>query len=136
MRHGLWRALAVIVGMTLIVGAARAQGCVGPPPPGAPLAPVPAPGALPDGKWFPYAPVEIAYSAPPPPRQPLESWLHKCNIHCYSCLNCAGCGNAKTECTFIFGSCHAFYGQPCQGCPPSSWPACPRCGPGNGCNCP
>jgi hypothetical protein len=136
MRHGLWRAAAaVVVGMTLVVGAAGAQEFVGPPPDEA-LAPVPAPRALPDGKWFPYAPIELGATLPPPPRQPIEKWLRKCNIHCWSCLNCPGCGNCKTECTFIFGSCHAFYGQPCQPPPGSAWPSCGRCPPGNGCNCP
>jgi hypothetical protein len=122
MRHGLRRVLAVFVVMTLIVGAASARGWERPPP-GEPFDPVGAPPPpLPDGKWFPYAPIEVAAATPLPPRQPIENWLRKCNIHCWSCLNCTGCGNCKTECTFIFGSCHAFFGQPCLGPPTSPVP--------------
>ena len=141
MRTRRWRtAGAVVVGMTLIVGAASAQEGAGPPP-GDPIAPVPPP-VLPDGKWFPYAPIELAAVSPPPPPQPIENWLRKCNIHCWSCLHCPGCGNGKTECTFIFGSCHAFYGQACLSPPVSPvpvgayGPAPGSYGPApSGCNC-
>jgi len=135
MRRGrCWTACAVLVGMTLIVKAASAQGWVGPPP-GDGYSPTPPP-VLPDGKWFPYAPVEVAAVSPAPPRQPIESWLRKCNIHCWSCLTCPGCGNGKTECIFAFGSCHAFFGQPCLAPPTTPAAVTPYGGPAaTDCNC-
>jgi hypothetical protein len=41
--------------------------------------------------------------------QPLGCWAHH---------NMFGCGSLKSECTFIFGSCRAFYGQLCLKEPP------------------
>jgi len=95
---------------------------VGDPPPG-PVAPVPAPPQARtfDGKWFPYGPVEIQASLPPRPPQPVRQWLRKCNIGCYSDIHSAGCGSFLADATFIFGSCHRFYNEPCQG-PPLHFP--------------
>jgi hypothetical protein len=61
-----------------------------------------------------------AYTVPPNPgpRQPLHDCLRKLDACCWSHLNYVGCGNCKSECTFIFGSCHAFYGEPCRKGPP------------------
>ena len=41
---------------------------------------------------------------------------------CWASHNGYGCSSAKAECTFIFGSCRAFYGEPClDGPPPPPW---------------
>ena len=41
---------------------------------------------------------------------------------CWASHNGYSCSSAKSECTFIFGSCRAFYGEPCiQGPPPPPW---------------
>jgi hypothetical protein len=60
-----------------------------------------------------------AHILPPPgPRQPLRDCLHSLHLCCWSHMNFVGCGNAKSECTFIFGSCRDFYGEPCRTGPP------------------
>lgn len=55
---------------------------------------------------------------------------------CWASHNGYGCSSAKAECTFIFGSCRAFYGEPCiQGPPPPPWS--PEADdPPRRCNCP
>ncbi len=41
---------------------------------------------------------------------------------CYAHHNDLGCGSFATDCVFIFGSCRAFYGQPCNNRPgPTPW---------------
>jgi hypothetical protein len=39
-------------------------------------------------------------------------------IGCWAHHNMFGCGSFHSECTFIFGSCRAFYGQQCLKQPP------------------
>jgi len=43
----------------------------------------------------------------------VANWLHRHNFCCYANVNSVGCGSLKSECTFIFGSCRAFYSEPC-----------------------
>jgi hypothetical protein len=50
--------------------------------------------------------------------RPLRDWLHKLPWHCYADHNTLGCGNLKSECQFLFGSCRSFYGEPCLPPPP------------------
>jgi len=69
-------------------------------------APVPESGASVDGT--------------PARRHPVCDWLRALKPACWSHHNYFGCGNCKSECTFIFGSCRAFYGEPCLRGPQSS----------------
>lgn len=147
MARKLWlRSAVIVVAIAIPTGLGRAQdAAVTPPPPAAPLAAVPAPpplppgavpGGTPDGRWYPYGPLEIqeVASANPPRRQPLRSVLRYFNVGCWSDINHTGCGNLKSECTFAFGSCHDFYKEQCEPCPPLPWS---RNAPGRsqGCGC-
>src|SRR5262249_14357845 len=38
--------------------------------------------------------------------------------YCWASHNSIGCGSFKSECTFLFGSCRAFYAEPCLKAPP------------------
>jgi hypothetical protein len=115
MRYWIWRVpLAALLAVVLVVGTLSAQDWVSAP--GAStgtMAPSPTQAGFPDGKWFPYAPIEITESIPPPPRAPIANCLRKLNIGCYATVNSPGCGNLHTELTYIFGSCHCWYGQSC-----------------------
>jgi hypothetical protein len=127
MGYGRWGALAALVAVGAVVGTLRAQDG-GPVPmipsgpveevmPAGPMVPVPQPGPapalVPDGKYFPYGPVEIAASLPQPPRTPVRTFLRHLNIGCYATVHSPGCGSLVSDTTFIFGSCHAFYNEPC-----------------------
>jgi hypothetical protein len=62
-------------------------------------------------------------SGEPGRHKPLRDWLHYRNqpCGCWATHDDLGCGSLKAECVFIFGSCRAFYGQPCwKGPPPSA----------------
>src|SRR5689334_15203445 len=39
--------------------------------------------------------------------------LHRYGLGCYATHNMLGCTSLGAECTFIFGSCRAFFGGPC-----------------------
>jgi hypothetical protein len=114
MRYGLWRgAPAAVLAGVLVVGTLHAQvGGGGPVPAPGLSAPVPTP--LPDGKWFPYGPVEITVATPPRPRTPVTDTLRWLNIGCYSDLHHVGCSSLGAQITYVFGSCHAFYHEPCM----------------------
>jgi hypothetical protein len=56
---------------------------------------------------------------------------------CKTTHNSLGCSSLKSECTFIFGSCRSFFGEPCykgKQPPPGSTGAAPS--GQTGCNCP
>ena len=150
--------LAGLLAAVLVVGTSRAQGVGGTqlpepvpvapapvastpipstpidpaPVAGAPLVPMPAPAQVPDGKWFPYGPVEIAATTVRP-HTPVMDLLRKCNIGCYTTVHELGCGSFCSEANFIFGSCHSFYGEPCA-VPPPRYPGQENYGQG-GCGC-
>jgi hypothetical protein len=118
-------ALAALVGLGLAAGLARAQG---PAPPFVPTAD-PQPAAIIDygagGSAAATPPPEMPAAAPS--KGPVRDWAHKClNAHgvcCWSHHNAYICGSWKSECTFVFGSCREFFGEPClQGPPPPPWP--------------
>jgi hypothetical protein len=123
MRYGFWRGWpAAVLAAVLVVGTMRAQelggGPVPPPGPPGPGTGGPATGPLPDGKWFPYGPVEIAVSTPPRPRTPVTNALRWLNIGCYSDLHHPGCMSLGAQAAYVFGSCHRFYHEPCM-----PWPS-------------
>ena len=43
----------------------------------------------------------------------IHDWLSDHPCKCYADHNSVGCGSLKSECTFIFGSCRKFFGEPC-----------------------
>lgn len=102
-RRGL---LAAAVGMGVLAGLARGQQ---PAPPPVVLEPAPAAAA-------PGAGVPDAAPASHWPR--IHAWFQRHNACCYGNINNPGCGSLKSECVFIFGSCRAFWGEPCLDRPP------------------
>ena len=56
-------------------------------------------------------------------RIPILRFLHvPLPAGCWASHNGYSCSSAQAECTFIFGSCRAFYGEPClKGPPPPPW---------------
>jgi len=139
--------LAAIVGAGVWAGLARAQDCPVPAYHGptipymiqqAPVAfaPAPAPATPPPFivEYHPqfqgpvWIPPDLFDEGPNPPRK--HKWC------CYATINSVGCGSLKAECTYIFGSCRKFYGEPCYPKPAGS-SAYGGYGPGRaGCSCP
>ena len=81
--------------------------------------------------------------------RPVLTWIRGHEYHCLSSINSLGCGSLKSECTFMFGSCRDFYGEPCFKDPqpfrkherapivgPYSYPYPYAYGPQAGCGCP
>lgn len=110
---------AAAVGMGIVTGLARAQD----PPAQAPIAP-PVVTAT-----------ELAPDAGAPQTRPswVQAHLQKHGLGCWSHVNSLDCGSLKQECTFIFGSCRQFFGEPCLQPPPDD-PASLGHGRG-GCGC-
>ncbi len=125
-----WRLLFTLAGLGLSIGLARAND----PPTGVPgqifyphtqLAPVPATPPTMAGPPF-YTPPNY----PPLPfasqtDRPVRVWLQKLGTGCWSHVNNVGCGSFRADMTFIFGSCRAFFGEPCQHGPQSPPPGQP-----------
>ncbi len=122
-------ALAAVVGMGVAAGLVRAQ------------APAPAPVASPE----PWAVIEYGAAGEPPPaaapapeppgfahKGPVRDWVHDClhkhGVGCWSHHNMYTCSSWKSECTFVFGSCREFFGEPCLPGPPQP-PMPPGYGP-------
>jgi hypothetical protein len=58
-------------------------------------------------------------------KRPVVTFVHN-EFCCWSTPNALGCGSLKGECTFIFGSCRDWYGEPClKGAPPPLPPGWP-----------
>jgi hypothetical protein len=93
--------LAAAVGLAIVTGLARAQD------------PFPASNSSPSGSYgaAPYA------TGTPPAQDPSASWfqthLNGHGYHCAATVRSYGCGSCKADCTFAFGSCRAFFGEPC-----------------------
>jgi hypothetical protein len=53
---------------------------------------------------------------------PYRSWLRRVGNHfglcCWTTHNQPGCGSLRAETVFFFGSCHAYFGEPCLVPPP------------------
>ena len=57
-------------------------------------------------------------------------------VPCWASHNGYGCGSFRSESTFIFGSCRAFFGEPClNGPPPPPWAEGDAEPPAKGCGC-
>jgi hypothetical protein len=122
--------VTVLVGAGAAVGLARAQppaaapaqatepwaviefGAGSPPPPheAAPVAATPAAPRRPILDWL--------YSKPRPIADSVHDCMHAHGVGCWSHHNSYTCGSWKSECTFIFGSCREFFGEPCLPGPP------------------
>jgi hypothetical protein len=117
-------ALAVLIGVGTAAGLARAQ-----PPAPAP-APAPEPWAAIEfgtGAACPAAPAAGAphhpvldwlCSRPRPIKDAVHDCMHAKGVGCWSHHNAYLCGSWKSECTFVFGSCREFFGEPCLPGPP------------------
>jgi hypothetical protein len=57
-----------------------------------------------------YSPHQEPCRAP----QPVADFLRKFHCDCWSHHNCYTCGSLVSEGRYIFGSCRAFYGEPCM----------------------
>jgi hypothetical protein len=56
-------------------------------------------------------------------RTNMQDCLNNYGIGCWATHNTVGCTSLRAELTFIFGSCRAFFGEPCfQGPPPPPYP--------------
>ena len=139
--------LAAIVGAGVWVGLARAQDYPVPVHPAptvpyslqqAPVIPAPAPiPATPAPFIVEYRPqFQGPVWGPPDLFVEDDNAPRKHKWCCFATINSVGCGSLKSECTFIFGSCRQFYGEPCYP-KPSRSSANGGYGPGQaGCNCP
>jgi hypothetical protein len=120
-------ALSVLVGVGLAASLARAQ------PPAPQPAPSPEPWAVIEfGAGSSAGPAPVV-GAPGAPRRSVVDWIHSrprpvvdvvhdCmhnhGVGCWSHHNAYLCGSWQSECTFIFGSCREFFGEPCRAGPP------------------
>jgi hypothetical protein len=94
-----------------------------PMPRSEPLVPAPSNAPAWVGGQFPGAAVDVNGTAMPAPARgdrPIRGWLRNHKWGCWTTHNTLGCGNLQSECVFIFGSCRAFYGEPCLPGPPPS----------------
>jgi hypothetical protein len=51
-------------------------------------------------------------------QHPVCDWIKSRPLYCWASHNKMGCGSLKSECTFLFGSCREFFGEPCYKGPP------------------
>jgi hypothetical protein len=112
-------ALAAILGLGVLAGLARAQAVRVLESSSAPVVvsdavPTEVAGAWSEGQIA--GPDGAAHPKVHFPRT--RGWLMKCGLTCSTSHDSPGCGSLKSECTFIFGSCHAFYSEPCFAGPP------------------
>jgi len=116
-------------GLLWLTTAASAQPGV-PAYPGQPPAnPVPSGPSVPAAPTAPPPRPIIGYTAPTPKPEPtgfFHRLYNRCaNNQCQTHHNDFGCGSGKADCVFIFGSCRAFWGDPCYKGPPrayENWP--------------
>jgi hypothetical protein len=126
MKRWLWRIkLLIVVAMAVVVGSLRAQDEVSPSSSGPALE---GPGSdrpvlqaivdrievsHPDpygGDPQVYSPDQESCRRP----QPVADFVRKFGICCWSHHNCSSCGSLVSETRFVFGSCRAFFGEPCM----------------------
>ncbi len=110
------RGAVLVLAVALPPGLLRAQDAVPLPGPATP-------GPTPDGKWYPYGPLEVQEisAATPRHRRPVNTVLRYFGACCWSDVNHVGCGSLKSECTYVFGSCRSFYKEQCEAPPPHPW---------------
>jgi hypothetical protein len=125
MKTWLFLPMHVLALLLLAAGFLRAEGdcpsCEGPPRWQGPGPNYPVIQAMVDKhQWEhpdPYGRDPQIYSPneePCRPRQPVCDFFRKCGCGCWSHHNCPGCGSLESETRFIFGSCRAFFGEPCM----------------------
>jgi hypothetical protein len=131
-------ALAVLLGVGVAAGSVRAQtpaplpnaepwaviefGAGTPRPASCPAAEPPAASHHSFCDWL--------HSRPRPIADHVHACMHAHGVGCWSHHNMYTCGSWKSECTFIFGSCREFFGEPCLPGPPP--PPAPPGYPGPG----
>jgi hypothetical protein len=62
------------------------------------------------------------------PEPGVKGWLQRHGFACWSHHDSPGCGSLEAECTFIFGSCRKWYGEPCMPRPDPYPPVAPGYG--------
>src|SRR5262245_9896590 len=79
-----------------------------------------------------------SYPEPPGYGSRVVDWMRRHNLACWTHHNNYGCGSLKSECTFVFGSCRAFFGEPCLPKPPPTYglPGFPGTSSQSRCGCP
>ena len=75
------------------------------------------------------APEVVPPAAPRPVLAGIHDTLHRYGVGCYATIDTVGCSSLGSDLTFIFGSCRAFFGEPCA---PGGGLTHGGCGP-NGC---
>ncbi len=128
MRRWLIRAVLAVLGLGAAAGFGRAQSlpvATNPPAPGVTATTGPTAVAVPSSvAWpdpaFSHLPVPTpapALVADPNQMHPFKARLHNLiqrhPSYCWSSHNSVGCGSLEAECTFLFGSCRQFFGEPC-----------------------
>jgi hypothetical protein len=98
--------LALGVGLGIVTGLARAQIVM--PPANGSVPPATAPGAV-----IMPEPAPAPHPGDQPAQTRIQEHLHRHGLQCFAEINSLGCGSLKSDCQFIFGSCHTFFGQPC-----------------------
>jgi hypothetical protein len=68
------------------------------------------------------------HNRPKPVQDHVHDTMHAHGVGCWSHFNAYTCSSWKSECTFIFGSCREFFGEPCLPGPPQP-PMPPGYGP-------
>jgi hypothetical protein len=104
--------MALALGLGVVAGRAQAQ------LPGQPIPPSPYAGpAVVDPGWFApslgkvCSPLVVA-------GERCDNCLNRHGFNCYSLHTFPTCSSVRSEFIFIFGSCRAFYGEPCLRRPP------------------
>jgi hypothetical protein len=104
--------LAVVLGLGLVASWAGAQTQQAP----IPLSPYAGPAVV-DPDWF--VPAQGKVCSPlVVAGQRCDRCLNRHGLHCYSLHTLPICSSCRSEFIFIFGSCKAFYGEPCLRKPP------------------
>ena len=119
-RGRAWMALALVLGLGLLARPALAQyppaTAPGEPPPFHQAPPPPSPYAGPavvDPEWFAGGAGPGAGPGPGCGGRSCGNLLRRFGIHCWSDPTLPICTNGRSQLVFIFGSCKAFFGEPC-----------------------
>jgi hypothetical protein len=121
--------LAIGAGFCFAAGsAAWAQAPASAPTPPLPLV-APGPGVPAPAVVVTEQPLAVASPDRPRPFQHVHDALHRYGLGCFATIDTVGCTSLGSELTFIFGSCRAFFQEPCA---PGGGLTHGGCGP-NGC---
>ncbi len=100
--------LALVIGLGVVAGLVRGQD-----PRPMPLANGSIPPAAPQPVFISQNSQASSYAQVQSEHPRILEHLNRHGLHCFATLGSLGCGSCKSECQFIFGSCHTFFGEPC-----------------------